>query len=61
MHLKMSSAKWRPSCLGLNVLKSNEMRLCFILLLLMMIMIPTTELWLKSKGVRLKDVSWKWA
>ena len=21
MHLKMSSAKWRPSCLGLNVLK----------------------------------------
>ena len=23
MHLKMSSAKWRPSCLGLNVLKSK--------------------------------------
>ena len=22
MHLKMSSAKWRPFCLGLNVLKS---------------------------------------
>ena len=22
MHMKMSSAKWRPSCLGLNVLKS---------------------------------------
>ena len=26
MHLKMSSAKWRPSCLGLNVL--NEERHC---------------------------------
>ena len=24
MHLKMSSAKWRPFCLGLNVLKENE-------------------------------------
>ena len=23
MHLKMSSAKWRPSCLGLNVLSNN--------------------------------------
>ena len=23
MHLKMSSAKWRPFCLGLNVLKKN--------------------------------------
>ena len=23
MHLKMSSAKWRPFCLGLNVLKSH--------------------------------------
>ena len=23
MHLKMSSAKWRPFCLGLNVLKCN--------------------------------------
>ena len=23
MHLKGSSAKWRPFCLGLNVLKSN--------------------------------------
>ena len=26
MHLKMSSAKWRPSCLGLNVL--NAVDLC---------------------------------
>ena len=24
MHLKMSFAKWRPSCLGLNVLKKRE-------------------------------------
>ena len=24
MHLKMSSAKWRPFCLGLNVLKLNH-------------------------------------
>ena len=24
MHLKMSSAKWRPSCLGLNVLNINH-------------------------------------
>ena len=24
MHLKMSSAKWRPSCLGLNVLNVNR-------------------------------------
>ena len=24
MHLKVSSAKWWPSCLGLNVLKSTE-------------------------------------
>ena len=24
MHLKISSAKWRPSCLGLNVLITNE-------------------------------------
>ena len=24
MHLKMSSAKWRPFCLGLNVLRLNE-------------------------------------
>ena len=24
MHLKMSSAKWRPFCLGLNVLKSTK-------------------------------------
>ena len=26
MHVKMSSAKWRPFCLGLNVLKSNHVR-----------------------------------
>ena len=25
MHLKMSSAKWRPFCLGLNVLQSNSL------------------------------------
>ena len=25
MHLKMSSTKWRPSCLGLNVLSSSSM------------------------------------
>ena len=25
MHLKMSSAKWRPFCLGLNVLKGNSL------------------------------------
>ena len=24
MHLKMSSGKWRPSCLGLNVLRTNS-------------------------------------
>ena len=24
MHLKMSSAKWRPFCIGLNVLKLNQ-------------------------------------
>ena len=24
MHLKMSPAKWRPFCLGLNVLKSGD-------------------------------------
>ena len=24
MHLKMSSAKWRPFCLGLNVLRSGN-------------------------------------
>ena len=24
MHLKMSSGKWRPFCLGLNVLKLSE-------------------------------------
>ena len=27
MHLKMLSAKWRPFCLGLNVLMLNNMRL----------------------------------
>ena len=26
MHLKMSSGKWRPFCLGLNVLKHNNYR-----------------------------------
>ena len=25
MHLKMSSGKWRPSCLGLNVLRGNAL------------------------------------
>ena len=25
MHLKISSAKWRPFCLGLNVLRRNEL------------------------------------
>ena len=28
MHLKMSSGKWRPSCLGLNVLNFNGATLC---------------------------------
>ena len=29
MHLKMSSAKWRPFCLGLNVLKTHVIALVF--------------------------------
>ena len=30
MHLKMSSGKWRPFCLGLNVLSSSNVELqCF--------------------------------
>ena len=29
MHLKMSSAKWRPFCLGLNVLKMIAVVICF--------------------------------
>ena len=41
-------------------LKNNEMRLCFILLLLTMIMIPTTELWLKPKAVRLEKFHENW-
>ena len=28
MHLKMSSAKWRPFCLGLNVLRCYVLVLC---------------------------------
>ena len=28
MHLKMSSAKWRPFCLGLNVLKTGYLHSC---------------------------------
>ena len=30
MHLKMSSAKWRPFCLGLNVLSTVEFHLLYI-------------------------------
>ena len=29
MHVKMSSAKWRPSCLGLNVLSSSAEKRCW--------------------------------
>ena len=29
MHLKISSAKWRPFCLGLNVLKLTNFGFCF--------------------------------
>ena len=28
MHLKLSSAKWRPFCLGLNVLKTTSSEIC---------------------------------
>ena len=33
MHLKMSSGKWRPFCLGLNVLKSDPSVHCPVLYL----------------------------
>ena len=31
MYLKMSSGKWRPSCLGLNVLKVHTNKNAFVL------------------------------
>ena len=31
MQLKMSSGKWRPSCLGLNVLRHGFITTCFVL------------------------------
>ena len=34
MYLKMSSAKWRPFCLGLNVLRPNDMETLSTLLAL---------------------------
>ena len=38
MHLKISSAKWRPFCLGLNVLKDKQIW-CKIIVILFLITI----------------------
>ena len=54
MHLKMSSAKWRPFCLGLNVLKGKA-GLLVIILFVSVILISSPTTCLRYAVVREKD------
>ena len=56
MRLKVSSAKWRPFCLGLNVLTQGS--LLFLLSNGYQLKWPTLPKWTNLSGLLLAD--WKW-
>ena len=50
MHLKISSAKWRPFCLGLNVLRI-PLRVTGVISLRLLSMVSTLHVYSKSQGM----------
>ena len=69
MHLKYRLPKWRPSCLGLNVLKQKRITELLIIKLDIpkvvspaVLVIQSRQTFIKQKPVRLENTVWrKWS